>query len=84
MPRVAQPGGLSRKMRVRYTVRRKLSLLASAERIMEEEGVSLRKAAFLLVIFVSVFSPAWMNGKVRQSAYHRKGLFNADQFSTSN
>jgi hypothetical protein len=32
-------------MRVRYTIRRKLALLASAERIMEEEGVSLRRAA---------------------------------------
>jgi len=45
MPRVLQPGGLSGKMRVRYTDRRRLSLLASAKRIMEEEGVSLRRAA---------------------------------------
>ena len=41
MPRVVQPGGLSRIMRVRYTARRKLGLLASAKRIMEEEGVTL-------------------------------------------
>ena len=45
MPRVVQPGGLSRIMRVRYTARRKLALLASAKRIMEEEGVTLREAA---------------------------------------
>ena len=32
-------------MRVRYTARRKLGLLASAKRIMEEEGVTLRRAA---------------------------------------
>ncbi len=41
MPRAVQPGGLSRIMRVRYTARRKLALLASAKRIMEEEGVNL-------------------------------------------
>ena len=45
MPPLRQPGGLSRKMRVRYTARRKLALVASAKRIMEEEGVTLRKAA---------------------------------------
>ncbi len=32
-------------MHVHYTVRRKLGLLASAKRIMEEEGVSLLRAA---------------------------------------
>ena len=37
-------------MRVRYTVRRKLGLLASAKRIMEEEGVSLRRAAARLQV----------------------------------
>ena len=37
-------------MRVRYTVRRKLALLALAERIMEEEGVSLRRAAARLQV----------------------------------
>ncbi len=45
MPRVVQPGGLSRKVCVRYTARRKLGLLASARHIMEEEGVSLRRTA---------------------------------------
>jgi hypothetical protein len=45
MPRVVQPGGLSRIMHVRYTTRRKLALLALAKRIMEEEGVTLREAA---------------------------------------
>ena len=37
-------------MRVRYTVRRKLGLLASAKRIMEEEGVSLRRVAARLQV----------------------------------
>ena len=32
-------------MRMRYTARRKLGLLALVKRIMEEEGVSLRRAA---------------------------------------
>jgi len=45
MPRVLQPGGLSRTMRVRYTAHRKLGLLASAKHIMEEEGVTLLQAA---------------------------------------
>jgi hypothetical protein len=55
MPRVVQPGGLSRKMRVRYTARRKLGLLASTKRIMEEEGVSLRRAAEPLQVAHSLF-----------------------------
>ena len=37
-------------MRVRYTVRHKLALVALAERIMEEEGVSLRRAAARLQV----------------------------------
>ena len=45
MPRIIQPGGLSGKMRVRYTARRKLALIASAKRIMEEEGLTLHMAA---------------------------------------
>jgi hypothetical protein len=55
MPRVVQPGGLSQKMRVRYTARRKLCLLASAKRIMQEEGVSLRQAAKQLQVDHSLF-----------------------------
>ena len=42
-------------MRVRYTARRKLGLLASARRIMEEEGVSLRRAAERLQVARSLF-----------------------------
>ena len=42
-------------MRVRYTARRKLGLLASAKRIMEEEGVSLRQAAERLQVSHSLF-----------------------------
>jgi hypothetical protein len=41
MTRVLQPGGLSQNMRVHYTARHKPGLLASAKRIMEEEGVTL-------------------------------------------
>ena len=55
MPRVVQPGGLLGKMRVRYTARRKLALLASAKRIMEEEGVTLRGAAERLRVCHSLF-----------------------------
>ena len=65
MPRVVQPSGLSRKMRMRYTARRKLGLLASArrmlgllasaKRIMKEEGVSLRRAAKRLQVAHSLF-----------------------------
>ena len=42
-------------MRVRYTARRKLGLLASAKRIMEEEGVTLREAANRLDVSHSLF-----------------------------
>jgi hypothetical protein len=55
MPRVLQPGGLLRNMRVCYTARRKLGLLASAKRIMEEEGVTLRQAAEGLNVSHSLF-----------------------------
>jgi hypothetical protein len=37
-------------MHVHYTVRRKLGLLVLAERIMEEEGVSLSRAAARLQV----------------------------------
>jgi len=56
MPPLRQPGGLSRKMRVRYNARRKLGLLASAKRIMEEEGVSLRRAAERLQVAHSLLA----------------------------
>jgi hypothetical protein len=55
MPPLRQPGGLSGKMRVQYTARRKLGLLASAKRIMEEEGVTLRRAAKRLQVCHSLF-----------------------------
>jgi hypothetical protein len=41
-------------MRVRYTVCHKLGLLALAKRIMEEEGVSLRRAAARLQVVHSL------------------------------
>jgi hypothetical protein len=43
MPRLAQPGGPLRRMRMRYTTRRKLALLTMAKRLRDEEGISLRK-----------------------------------------
>ena len=45
MPRIVQPDKKSGRMHMRYTARRKLTLLASAKRIMEEEGLTLRMAA---------------------------------------
>jgi len=42
-------------MPMRYTARRKLGLLASAKRIMEEEGVTLRRAAKRLQVSHSLF-----------------------------
>jgi len=42
-------------MRVHYTACRKLDLLASAKRIMEEEGVTLREAANRLDVSHSLF-----------------------------
>ena len=44
MPRVVQPGGGGRKMRVRYTTRRKRGLIATAKR-MQAEGMTLCAAA---------------------------------------
>ena len=45
MPCVVLPSGLLQKMHVRYTARRKLGLLASAKHVMEEEGLTLHRAA---------------------------------------
>ncbi len=44
MPRLAQPGGTLRWMRVRYTARRKLALLTMAKCLQDKEGISLRKS----------------------------------------
>jgi hypothetical protein len=44
MPRLAQPGGVLRQMRMRYTARRKLALLTMANRLWDEEGISLCKS----------------------------------------
>jgi hypothetical protein len=45
MPCLAQPGGTSRRMCMRYTAQRKLALLTMAKRLRDEEGISLRKSA---------------------------------------
>ena len=55
IPHVLQPGGLSWTMHVRYAVRHKLGLLASAKHFMEEEGVTLRQAAKRLDVLHSLF-----------------------------
>ena len=85
MPHVVQPGGLLRKMRVRYTAHRKLGLLASAKRIMEEEGVSLRRVAEQLQVAHSLFvkwhqqraandDPILAMPKSRKKSYHARPL----------
>jgi len=43
MPRVIQPGGGGRKMRVRYTARKKRGLVAASKH-MQAEGMTLRAA----------------------------------------
>ena len=45
MPHLVQPGGVSWRMRVRYTTRRKLALLTMAKRLQDEEGILLHKSA---------------------------------------
>ena len=45
MPRAFLPGRISGKRRAHYTARRRVALLASARRIQEEEGLSLRAVA---------------------------------------
>jgi len=55
MPCAVQPGGISGKRRARYTARRRVALLASARRIQEEEGLSLRAAADRLGVSHSLF-----------------------------
>jgi hypothetical protein len=42
-------------MHVRYTARRKLALLASAKRIVEEDRLTLRRAAERLMVCHSLF-----------------------------
>jgi hypothetical protein len=44
MPRLIQPGSISRQMRLRYTARRKLALLMMAKRLQDKEGIYLRKS----------------------------------------
>jgi hypothetical protein len=53
MPRVVQPGGGGGKMRVRYTARRKRGLVATAKRMMAEEGKTLRAASEELCVIVA-------------------------------
>ncbi len=45
MPHLAQPGSALRQMRLRYTARGKLALLAMAKHLQDKEGISLRKSA---------------------------------------
>jgi hypothetical protein len=45
MLHLAQPGGTSRRMCVRYTARCKLALLTMAKRLRDKEGISLCKSA---------------------------------------
>ena len=45
MPRRVQPGGVSGMPRLRYTARRKLGLISAVRAVMDNEGLSLNKAA---------------------------------------
>jgi hypothetical protein len=54
MPCILQPGRLLLKMRVCYTTRRKLGLLASAKHIQEKTGLSLHQAAERLMVYHSL------------------------------
>jgi hypothetical protein len=45
MLRLIQPGGVLRRMRMRYTARRKLALLKMVKHLHDEEGILLRKSA---------------------------------------
>jgi hypothetical protein len=65
MPCSAQPGGLSRQMRVRYTACRKLGLLTAVERLHHEKGLTLRRAAEPLFVAHSLLIVKW---KKRQGA----------------
>ena len=56
MPRVVQPGGGGGKMRVRYTARRKRGLVATAKRMMAEEGKMLHAATEELRVSVANLS----------------------------
>ena len=53
MPHVVQPGGSGGKMRVRYTARRKRGLVATAKRMMAEEGKMLHATAEELRVSVA-------------------------------
>jgi hypothetical protein len=44
MPPLIQPGGVLRRMHVRYTARRKLALLTMAKHLQDEECILLRKS----------------------------------------
>jgi len=61
MPRVLQPGGGGGKMRVRYTVRRKRSLVATSKRMIVE-GMTLRAAAEELRVSVANLSRWTLQG----------------------
>jgi hypothetical protein len=63
MPRLVQPGGVSRWMHMRYTARRKLALHMMAKHPQDKEGILLRKSvervqvsALLLTRWVELFS----------------------------
>ncbi len=45
MPRLAQPGSASQRMRMRYTAWCKLSLLTITKHFRDKEGISFRKSA---------------------------------------
>jgi hypothetical protein len=63
MLHLAQPGGVSWRMHMRYTARRKLALLTMAKRLQDKEGILLHKStehvqvsALLLTRWAECFS----------------------------
>jgi hypothetical protein len=56
MPRVVQAGGFSGRMRRRYTLRHSRGILARAQRLQENEGLTLRACSVRLGVSHSLLS----------------------------
>jgi hypothetical protein len=56
MPPLTQPSGISRRMHVRNTARRKLALLTMAKRLQDKEGIPLRRSAEQVQVSASLLT----------------------------
>ena len=72
MPRVVQPGEKSGKIRVRYKPRRKLAIISSVRRIMEEEKLSLVKASEMAQVHYSLVSKWTKESDILRNAIKSK------------